>query len=108
MVCRGNLGHVKGMDGRYYHHYSSSDRMWYMPEHPGPYPTPAEPPSLEKLRIQPPQPEPPLSPVSGEVVLPSPEDLPGTEPPNAPPLSRHYMKVSKEACSRCQQGGKCP
>ncbi|CBN79756.1 conserved unknown protein [Ectocarpus siliculosus] len=108
MVCRGSLGHVKGMDGRYYHHYASSDRMWYMPEHPGPYPTPAEPPSLEKLGILPPEPEPPLSPVSGEVVLPSPEDLPGTEPPNAPPLSRHYMKVSTEACSRCQQGGKCP
>lgn len=55
------------MDGRYYHHYASSDRMWYMPEHPGPYPTPAEPPSLEKLGILPPEPEPPLSPVSGEV-----------------------------------------
>lgn len=57
----------QGMDGRYYHHYSSSDRMWYMPEHPGPYPAPAEPPSLEQLGITPPHAEPPLSPVTGEV-----------------------------------------
>lgn len=57
----------QGMDGRYYHHYSSSDRMWYMPEHPGPYPSPAEPPSLEQLEIAPPHAEPPLSPVIGEV-----------------------------------------
>eukprot|EP00752_Nemacystus_decipiens_P007651 g6840.t1 len=66
LVCRGNLAHVKGMDGRYYHHYSSSDRMWYMPEHPGPYPAPAEPPSLEQLQITPPRAEPPMSPVTGE------------------------------------------
>lgn len=57
----------QGMDGRYYHHYTSSDRMWYMPEHPGPYPAPVEPPSLEQLEIAPPTAEPPLCPVAGEV-----------------------------------------
>lgn len=150
----------QGMDGRYYHHYSSSDRMWYMPEHPGPYPAPAEPPSLEQLEIAPPHAEQPMSPVSGEVrgrpgthgiwnvrrgdvgvaespppqkkhvvtptpytapnayrknlansgqvALPSPEELPGTESPNPPPLSRHYMKASMEACLRCHEGGQCP
>lgn len=55
------------MDGCYYHHYTSSDRMWYMPEHPGPYPAPAEPPSLEQLEIAPPRAEPPMCPVTGEV-----------------------------------------
>lgn len=58
---------AQGMDGRLYHHYASADRMWYMPEHPGPYPPPAEPPSLEKLGILPPKPEPPMSPLSGQV-----------------------------------------
>lgn len=43
-----------------------------------------------------------------KVALPSPEELPGTEPPNPPPLARHYMKASMEACLRCHQGGKCP
>lgn len=43
-----------------------------------------------------------------QVPLPSPTELPGTESPDAPPLSRHYMKVSTEACSRCHRGGKCP
>lgn len=50
------------MDGRYYHHYASSDRMRYMPEHPGPYPAPAMPANLDALGISPPEPEPPLSP----------------------------------------------
>lgn len=29
------------------------------------------------------------------------------EAPNPPPLSRHYMKFSSEACARCH-AGKCP
>ncbi|CAN0023315.1 unnamed protein product, partial [Scytosiphon promiscuus] len=106
LVCLGSVGH--GMDGRLYHHYTSSDRMRYMPEHPGPYPPPAEPPSLERLGIQPPKPEPPKSPASGQVVLPFPEELTESDQPNAPPLPRHYMEMSREACSRCHQGGKCP
>lgn len=59
----------KGMDGRHYHHYASSDRMWYMPEHPGPYPVPSEPATLEELGILPLMPETPRSPVPGKVKL---------------------------------------
>lgn len=40
--------------------------------------------------------------------MPPPEELPGTESPNPPPLSRHYMKASMDACSRCHEGGQCP
>lgn len=43
-----------------------------------------------------------------QVALPSPKELPGTESPDPPPLSRHYMKASMKACSRCHEGGKCP
>lgn len=50
------------MDGRYYHHYASADRMRYLPEHPGPYPAPAMPATLDDLGISPPEPEPPLWP----------------------------------------------
>lgn len=41
--------------------------MWYPPEHPGPYPAPAEPAPLKELGIAPPEPEPPAAPVCGQV-----------------------------------------
>lgn len=55
------------MDGHYYHYYASTNRMWHMPRHPGPYPPPEEPPPLEELGIPPPTPEDSRSPVPEEV-----------------------------------------
>lgn len=47
-----------------------------------------------------------------QVPLPTPVQAPGTEAPNAPLLSRHYMKFSREACVRCHRRendvGTCP
>lgn len=57
----------QGMDGRYYHHYASVDRMWHMPKHPGPYPEPEEPASLEALSISPLELNMLLSSIPGEV-----------------------------------------